>query len=123
MGKHAPNYGIVESLFVRNKTNKLQLEKRKKSWTRICANLYLRPFPEKLWHNNWEQQSSTSHFSSAVEQLIRNQQVEGSNPLSGSLECGMLNSECGMISASRVLYIPQSEFRIPHSKAGYSAAR
>ena len=27
---------------------------------------------------------STSHFSSAVEQLIRNQQVEGSNPLSGS---------------------------------------
>jgi hypothetical protein len=27
----------------------------------------------------------TSHFSSAVEQLIRNQQVEGSNPLSGSL--------------------------------------
>ncbi len=27
---------------------------------------------------------ATSHFSSAVEQLIRNQQVEGSNPLSGS---------------------------------------
>ncbi|MEY3194343.1 MAG: hypothetical protein RIQ78_440 [Bacteroidota bacterium] len=27
-----------------------------------------------------------SHFSSAVEQLIRNQQVEGSNPLSGSMK-------------------------------------
>ena len=27
-----------------------------------------------------------SHFSSAVEQLIRNQQVEGSNPLSGSIK-------------------------------------